>query len=68
MNTEGRLPRVKIGRFGILTVEQARDLAKIKLGTVAAGEDPAEEARRARNEMNVDELCDWYLTEARGRP
>ncbi|HEX7753168.1 MAG TPA: Arm DNA-binding domain-containing protein, partial [Novosphingobium sp.] len=65
VNTEGRLRRVKIGRFGILTVDQARDLAKIKLGAVAAGEDPAEEGRRARNEMNVDELCDWYLTEAR---
>jgi integrase len=65
MNAEGRLRRVKIGRFGILTPDQARDLAKIKLGAVAAGEDPAEEARRARKEMSVDELCDWYLTEAR---
>ena len=65
VNAEGRLRRVKIGRFGVFTVEQARDLAKIKLGAVAAGEDSAEEARRARNEMNVNELCDWYLTEAR---
>jgi len=65
VNVEGRLRRVKIGRFGVITVDQARDLAKIKLGAVAAGEDPAEEARRARNEMNVAELCDWYLTEAR---
>lgn len=65
MNAEGRLRRTKIGRFGVITVDQARDLAKIKLGAVAAGEDPAEEARRARNEMNVHELCDWYLTEAR---
>lgn len=65
VNTEGRLRRVKIGRFGVITVDRARDLAKIKLGAVAAGEDPAEEARRARNETNVAELCDWYLTEAR---
>jgi len=64
-NVEGRLRRVKIGRFGVITVDQARDLAKIKLGAVAAGEDPADEARRARHEMNVAELCDWYLTEAR---
>lgn len=64
-NTEGRLRRVKIGRFGVLTVEQARDLAKIKLGTVAAGQDPAEEKRRARNDATVAELCDWYLVEAR---
>ncbi|WP_416462972.1 tyrosine-type recombinase/integrase [Sphingomonas sp. VDB2] len=65
MNKEGRIRRVKIGRFGVLTVDQARDLAKIKLGEVAAGEDPAEVARRARKEMTVTELCDWYLTEAR---
>lgn len=65
MNREGRIRRVKIGRFGVITVDQARDLAKIKLGEVAAGEDPAEEARRARKEMTVTELCDWYLTEAR---
>ena len=65
LNAEGRLRRVKIGRFGVITVDQARDLAKIKLGAVAAGEDPAEQARRARNEMNVAELCDWYLIEAR---
>lgn len=63
-NAEGIKRRVNIGRFGVITAEQARDLAKIKLGAVAAGEDPADEARRARNEMNVAELCDWYLTEA----
>lgn len=64
-NAEGRLRRVKLGRFGVLTVDQARDIAKIKLGSVAAGHDPAEDARRARKEMTVTELCDWYLTEAR---
>lgn len=63
-NAEGIKRRVNIGRFGVITAEQARDLAKIKLGAVAAGEDPADDARRARNEMNVAELCDWYLTEA----
>lgn len=64
-NAEGRVRRVKLGRYGVLTVEQARDLAKIKLGTVAAGFDPAEEKRRARNDATVAELCEWYLTEAR---
>lgn len=64
-NPEGRLRRVKIGRFGILTVEQARDLAKIKIGSIAAGEDPAEQLRRDRNDMTVSDVCDWYLKEAR---
>ena len=31
MNEEGRVRRVKIGRFGVMTVEQARELAKIQL-------------------------------------
>jgi hypothetical protein len=65
VNQEGRIRRVKIGRFGLITVEQARDLAKIKLGEVAAGLDPAEEVIAARAEMTVTAMCDWYLKEAR---
>lgn len=65
MNDENRVRRVKIGRFGILTVEQARDFAKIRLGRAAAGEDPAEESRRVRKDLTVAEVCEWYLTEAR---
>lgn len=64
-NVEGRTRRVKIGRYGILTVEEARDQAKIKLGEVAAGGDPAEEVVQARKDASVTELCDWYLEEAR---
>lgn len=63
-NTEGIKRRVNLGRYGIITVEQARNLAKIRLGAIVAGEDPAEEARRARKGMTVAEMCDWYLTEA----
>lgn len=64
-NEEGRQRRVKLGRFGIMTLEQAREVAKIKLGQVASGNDPAEESRRVRKDMNVSEMCEWYLTEAR---
>ena len=64
-NDEGRLRRMKIGRFGAMTVEQARDQAKIKLGMVAAGADPAQERADARKQPTVAELCDWYLVEAR---
>lgn len=64
-NAEGIKRRTNLGRYGLMTVEQAREKAKIKLGAVAAGEDPADEARQARSGMTVAELCDWYLTEAR---
>ena len=61
----GKSRRVKLGRFGVLTVEQARDVARINLGRVAAGEDPSDDARDERLSLTVAELCDWYLTEAR---
>jgi integrase len=62
-NAEGRSRRIVLGRFGVLTVEQARDKAKIKLGAVANGDDPAEGAG-PREAIAVAEVCDWYLAEA----
>lgn len=64
-NTEGVKRRINLGRYGVLTVEQARDLARVKLAAIIGGEDPAEEVRQARKGMTVAEMCDWYLTEAR---
>lgn len=64
-NGEGIKRRLNIGRYGVLTVDQARDLAKLKLAAVIGGEDPADEVRQARKGMTVAEMCDWYLTEAR---
>lgn len=64
-NAEGIKRRTNLGRYGVMTVERARDLAKIRLGAVAAGEDPADVARQTRKGMTVSEMCDWYLTEAR---
>jgi integrase len=63
-NAQGRSRRIVVGRYGILTVEQARDKAKIKLGVVADGGDPAEEAEGPRETITVAEVCDWYLAEA----
>ncbi len=64
-NAEGRSRRIVVGRYGLLTVEQARDQAKIKLGAVAGGADPAEENANSREAITVAELCDWYLAEAK---
>ncbi len=63
-NSEKRKRRIVLGRFGVMTVEQARDEARIKLGEVAKGIDPADEKKSARDGMTVGQLCDWYLTEA----
>ena len=63
-NAENRSRRIKLGRFGAITADEARDLAKIKLGLVAKGEDPAE-AVEERDRTTVSMLCDWYVEEAK---
>ena len=63
-NGENRTRRVSLGQFGKLTVEQARELAKIKLGHVAMGRDPSREKAEARGAITVAKVCDWYLEEA----
>jgi Arm DNA-binding domain len=55
---------VTIGRFGVLTVEQARKQAKAILGGVALGNDPAEEVREKRRRMKMAALIDLYEAEA----
>lgn len=49
-----------IGRLGPVTVVEARKLAKIKLGSVAAGADPSAELKAKRREMTVKALIDFY--------
>jgi integrase len=63
-NVEGRTRRCVIGQYGVLTVEQARDLAQKKLAAVIDGADPSAERHAIRQGLTVSALCDWYLTEA----
>lgn len=63
-NGEGRTRRLQIGRFGVLTVDQARTEARIKLGSVATGSDPASDKQKLRSAPSVAAVCDWYLEEA----
>jgi integrase len=63
-NAEGRSRRLTLGPIGVLTPEEARKLARGKLGAVAHGADPVEEKRTARAAPTVAEICDWYLEKA----
>ncbi|MGB7374400.1 tyrosine-type recombinase/integrase [Pontixanthobacter sp.] len=63
-NDEGRSRRIVLGRYGVLTVEQARKQAIMKLGAVAGGNDPAEERAKSRAAITIREVCDWYLENA----
>jgi integrase len=62
---EGRLRRHTIGRHGApWTPETARKEAKLILGRVAKGDDPAAEKREKRQAATVADLCDLYLADA----
>lgn len=63
-NVERRKRRLVIGRYGVVTLEQARDDARIKLGQIAKGEDPADIKQASKSGLTVGAVCDWYLTEA----
>lgn len=55
--------RITLGAVGKLTPDEARRLAKIKLGEAATGGDPAADRAKERAEMTVAQLCDLYLSE-----
>ena len=57
----GRVRRMTIGRYGVQTVEQARDQARVKMGEIAAGKDPVEELRQRRKSVTFGELEKLYL-------
>ena len=63
-NANGRSRRLTVGRYGVLTVEEARKAAKISLADVLKGADPAESKKLERGAMTIDELCREYLAKA----
>jgi integrase len=59
----GRSRRYTIGLHGVWTPELARKEAKIQLGRVAQGDNPAEERQLDHKAITVKELCDLYLND-----
>jgi hypothetical protein len=59
----GRSRRYTIGLHGVWTPETARQEAKIQLGRVAQGDNPAEERQLDRKAITVKELCQLYLND-----
>ena len=61
----GRSRRTVIGRYGLMTVDEARREAKTMLAQIAKGIDPVEaKAAAAEATLTVSDICDWYLSEA----
>lgn len=57
----GKRDVVRLGRFGELTAEEARDKAREVLSRAALGGDPAQERREARRMPTFGEWCEAYL-------
>lgn len=60
-NNSKRTRKVKIGTYGPITSDQARDEAKKLLGKIAMGEDPSAEREKQKNLPNFNELARDYL-------
>lgn len=58
---DGRKHIMTVGRYGVVTLDQARDDAREKLVKVNKGADPLEEKRRASQGETVKILCAQYL-------
>ena len=57
----GRVRRVKIGRMGAVTPEQARNQARAILGAVACGDNPADKIALDRKAPRVRDLAARYV-------
>ena len=64
---EGRTRRLRIGKVGTLTPEEARNIARDNLVAATKGADPSAERHAAKASMTVADFCDLYLSEAEGR-
>lgn len=57
----GRKRLLTLGTYGPITLEQARALAKQRIGEVVQGEDPVAQRKKARQGETIRHLCEAYL-------
>jgi integrase len=60
---KGRSRRYTIGLHGVWTPETARQEARVQLGRIAQGDNPAEERSLDTQAITVKELCDLYCAD-----
>lgn len=64
---KGKRRRMTLGPYGVLTVDQARDKALLKLGVAVQGGDPLAEREAARQMPTLSEWIDSYLADVKRR-
>jgi integrase len=62
-NKAGRVRRLTIGRYGRVTVDQAREAAKHHNGVIVLGGDPVADRKRDRTAKTLDEVFDRYIAD-----
>jgi integrase len=62
-NEAGRQRRLTLGRFGVMTVDGARQAAREALAAVGKGSDPVDDRQSLRAAPSVSGLLDRYLAE-----
>jgi integrase len=63
-NANARSRRLTLGRYGVITVEEARKAARVALAGVLTGEDPAETKKLERGAVTIEDLSRDYLDKA----
>ena len=61
----GRRRRMALGRYGALTIDQARDEAKVCFGRIIAGADPLQEKQDVRAADTLKDFAKEYLEYAK---
>lgn len=62
-NETGRKRRLTLGRFGVMTADEARKAARDTLAAVGKGADPVDDRQSLRAAPTVSALLDRYLVE-----
>lgn len=57
----GRKRLMTLGPFGVLTVDQARDMARLHLAEILKGIDPLEKREQAARGETVKDLCEMFI-------
>ncbi len=62
-NRHGRSRRVTLGRYGVMTLEEARTEARQQLSAVSRGSDPRQDRDEGRSAMTIKDLADRYMSD-----